>query len=109
MSKKPESNFIELCAQGEVVYDEIDDFVECWHKNSCNLELHEFLGMSWENYSAWVAHPELLPLIVTAHKENKELVEIVNRANQLPLAARADRTVGARKLMQWLTSIGMPE
>lgn len=35
--------------------DEIDDFVEKWHEDeNTTQELHEYLGMSWEEYSAWV-------------------------------------------------------
>ena len=38
--------------------DEIDDFVEKWHEDeNATQELHEYLGMSWEEYSVWAAKP----------------------------------------------------
>ena len=46
--------FVDLCLGGDVPEDEIDDFVEKWHEDeNTTQELHEYLGMSWEEYSAW--------------------------------------------------------
>ena len=40
--------FIELCVKGEVLIDEIDNFVDEWHQSPQDIELHEFLGMTWD-------------------------------------------------------------
>ena len=47
--------FITSCLNGEVLVEDIDDFVEAWHegREGANQELHEYLGMSWEEYSIW--------------------------------------------------------
>lgn len=37
--------------------DEIDRKIAEWHDGDSELPLHEYLGMSWESYSAWVADP----------------------------------------------------
>ena len=47
MYKKKERYFIDLCSNGEVLMDEIDDFIDEWHESAREIELHEFLGMSW--------------------------------------------------------------
>lgn len=32
----------------------IDDAVDAWHEGGSNVELHEFLGFTWEEYGRWV-------------------------------------------------------
>lgn len=34
--------------------EELDDLVDLWHEGAGgDLPLHEFLGMTWPEYSAW--------------------------------------------------------
>lgn len=101
-----ETSFIELCAKGEVLLEEIDDFIDRWHKNSQDIELHEFLGMSWQEYSAWVAEPEILPFIVTARFEQKEFTDVLEELQRLPMAARADSPKKAEMILKWLKRKG---
>lgn len=97
-------NFVTLCVRGEVLLEEIDDWVEKWHDSSQRKELHEYLGMSWDEYSAWVSMPEILPFIITAHKENRNFSDLLEELEELPMAARADSKLKARKLVAWLKS-----
>ena len=60
--------------------EEIDDFIELWHKDDSDKELHDFLGMSWEEYLAWVADASILPLIINSHKTRRPLVELLRNA-----------------------------
>jgi hypothetical protein len=41
-------------------------YIDKWHDSDSdiNLELHEFLEMSWEEYSLWAIKPSLLEEIV---------------------------------------------
>lgn len=32
----------------------IDDAIDAWHESDSNLELHEWLGMTWEKYRRFV-------------------------------------------------------
>jgi hypothetical protein len=73
MSEIRKARFIDLCVRGKAVPAEIDDFVELWHQGKSGLQLHEFLGMTLEEYSAWVRNPDLLPRIITAHHEGNTL------------------------------------
>jgi len=65
-------NFIKLCLAGDVLENEIDDFVDSWHdgKAGKNQELYEFLGMSWKEYSMWAIKPSILAFILSAHKKH---------------------------------------
>lgn len=46
------SNFIEMCRHGTAVPEDFDSFVEKWHQGSSTLPLHEYLGMTIEEYAA---------------------------------------------------------
>ena len=59
------SNFIEKCISGEVKYQEINDFIEVWHKSkSKSKPIYEFLGMTYEEYVMWVKNPDSLLSII---------------------------------------------
>ena len=57
---------MELCLSGEALPDEIDDFVDRWHESDSDLSIHEFLGMTREEYLSWVKEPNVLPRILDA-------------------------------------------
>ena len=61
-------DFITLCLAGEVDVSEIDDFIERWHNSDDPRELHDYLGMSTDEYAAWVAKPEALACILYSRK-----------------------------------------
>jgi len=71
MSEVRETPFIDLCLRGKARPAEIDDFVDLWHESESALPLHEFLGMTSEEYSAWVQNPDLLPHIITDHRKRR--------------------------------------
>ncbi len=66
------SNFIEDCISGDALLSEIDDYIDKWHDGNSKLPLHDFLGMTLKEYTAFVADEEILPLIVTAHREGRD-------------------------------------
>lgn len=42
--------------------DEIDDAVDRWHQgDGKGIDLHEYLGWSWEDYGKWVQYPSFIP------------------------------------------------
>ena len=76
MSDKP---FILKCIEGDALLTDIDDFIDEWHEIEPQTgTLHDFLGMTWEEYSLWVADPDVLPHVVTAHKEDVPLGELLD-------------------------------
>ena len=99
-------NFINLCLEGDVLEDEIDEFVDGWHDDeNLNMELHEYLGMSWEEYSVWAVRPSVLPFILSARK-NGTTFDVELNQERLSLAARAETVDEARRLESWLKLIG---
>lgn len=43
----------------KVTKENIGDLIEEWHGSDSNQELHEFLGLTWEQYARWVKTDEL--------------------------------------------------
>lgn len=66
--------FMERLALGDCYADEIHDWVDNWHLTensvpaSVRQPLHEFLGMTVEEYAQWVANPDALEWIAKARK-----------------------------------------
>lgn len=96
-------NFIELCLKGHVLADEIDDFVQDWHDGKAGAEqdLHDYLGMSWGEYSVWATNPSMLSYILSARKHGISFEEELAR-DRYALAARASSPLEAKRIMEWL-------
>lgn len=99
-------SFIDLCLSGDVLEDEVDSFVDSWHEDDeTALELHEYLGMSWEEYSVWATRPSILPFILSARKNGTSFDVELNQ-ERLALAARAETAEEAQRMESWLKLIG---
>lgn len=63
--------FLELYRDGKVSARQIEDFITAWH----NLDetepcpLAEFLGMTEDEYTVWMASRKALPAIVAARQQ----------------------------------------
>ncbi|PLS19422.1 hypothetical protein CVD28_03125 [Bacillus sp. M6-12] len=51
---KSEQTFYSLYKSGGIHLEKIDDYIEEWHNGDSDKELHEFLGLTWEQYSIYV-------------------------------------------------------
>jgi hypothetical protein len=73
------NSFIEKCINGDASLDEIDNYIDEWHDSDStnDLELHEFLGMSWEEYSLWAVKPSLLAEILNHRKQDVSSKKLV--------------------------------
>ena len=71
--------FFSLYADGKATPDQLDDFVEAWHESGDEetRELHEFLGMTWDEYGVLLMTDDALPLILDARRANRPLREFV--------------------------------
>lgn len=57
------SNFVDDVLAGHALATEIDEYISRWHAAaddapSAQMELHDFLGMTWDEYGLWGEHPE---------------------------------------------------
>lgn len=63
--------FVEKYFKGKVNIEQIDNFVKQWHNCLHKIELHDFLGLTWREYSLWVEQPNSLHLILSIKKGEK--------------------------------------
>lgn len=101
------ATFLERYLNGEVLAEDIDDFIDIWHENPAGKEIYEFLGMSTKEYSLWLRDPDTLPQIAQARRAGLPL-EIVLRTTleEFPIAARSANVAKIDRLMRWLKQIG---
>ena len=92
-------SFLDLYSRGEASADDIDDFVDRWHDAgepwAQDLELHEYLGMTHEEYEVWLCDPLALPAILDARRSGRALAAVMaDRYEALRSANRpADATI----------------
>jgi hypothetical protein len=102
-------SFVDLCLAGEASMEEIDDFVDAWHATPEGKDLHDYLGMTEDEYSLWLRAPDTLPCILKARRDGKPLTKAVREAYEemrLALPANDDPTVA--RLQKWLTERDAP-
>jgi len=97
-----ERSFLTLCLDGKATPEEIDGFVDRWHDAPADRALHEFLGMTEEEYSLWLRVPDALPYIHDARRHNKPLRDVVLRQCTKLRARRLDDRGIRTRLQQWL-------
>ena len=61
-------SFIEKCLAHEAVPEDIDDFIDQWHAHPGPRSLHEFLGMTRDEYARWIADASTLQAIINSYK-----------------------------------------
>jgi hypothetical protein len=92
-----------MCVARDVRYDDIDDFIEEWHGNPDGKELHEHLGMTWQEYALWVVDASILPMIVSLRRQNRSLDDVLQEfADRLPGTGRPAGLAKTRELIDWL-------
>jgi hypothetical protein len=101
------ASFFDLYSQGHALADEIDDFIDQWHEGADSatrsMPLHEYLGLTREEYEIWVLNPDVLPHVLIARREARPLPELVNQyLDELPVAARASDDATITALRRWL-------
>jgi len=50
----------------------IDDEIDAWHDSTYPGPLHEYLGMSWEEYTAWLEKRSTIEDIVIRRRLSEE-------------------------------------
>lgn len=100
--------FLDRLMAGHVLMQEIDDFVERWHGGDGTGELHEFLGMSLEEYTLWLRDPDALATICEARYMRLPIGSAMNdNAGSVRIAARSEAP--PEHLVAWLRKTGRLE
>jgi hypothetical protein len=63
--------FIHLVLSGQLPAEEIDDFVAAWHESEDPRPLPQALGLSEDEYAAWVEDPAALDGILASHRHSE--------------------------------------
>jgi hypothetical protein len=97
--------FLDLYRDGQVTAEQIDDFIEAWHESDDSEQrpLAEYLGMTDEEYSVWLASRRALPMLVAARQNSRPVIEVVRQhlADLQRAGLRADETA-IYVLSHWL-------
>lgn len=98
--------FMDLAVDGRVMADEIDGYVEAWHRSDSVEEVYTFLGMTFEEYSLWVMDPRLINVVIASRAKRISLVEAVNDnvRHAERLAARAGEARNVALLREWIAA-----
>ena len=101
-----EATFVDLCLDGRATLDDIDDFVDRWHEagDDEERELHEYLGLTWDEYALWVERPASLRYVLFSRRFGVPLEEALAEypVEREPVAARARSKAEVRDLLAWL-------
>lgn len=71
------TTFIDDVLAGRAKLDAVDDHIDRWHNGEDERSLSQFLGLSTEEYAAWIADVDALtdimatsPIILAFHKSS---------------------------------------
>lgn len=71
--KIPTESFFERYSNGRALACEIDLEIELWHKSGSSQGLPSFLGVTQDEYELWVKDSSVLPVILKARNEAKDI------------------------------------
>jgi superfamily II DNA or RNA helicase len=80
---------------GEARDDEIDDYVDAWHARPEGRELHEFLGMSKDEYALWLRNPDALREIGRVRRESEGEASSQRNGSSVDAGAKKAATSGS--------------
>jgi hypothetical protein len=108
--------FVDRALSGEASLDDIDDYVDTWHDDAAEKrELHDYLGLTRDEYGLWVEQPSSLRFILFSRRHDEDLPEVLDRfaADEAlagePVAARAASREEAQAVRSWLVETGRLE
>src|SRR5277367_3466909 len=96
MSKK-QTPFIDQYLSGRASAEDINESIDAWHAGSGKEPIYDYLGMTEEEYAAWLRNPGVLSYIARARKERKPIAEIIDSSvNKSSIAPRSSGAPKAR-------------
>lgn len=98
--------FMDEVLHGIALWTDIDDWVDRWHDGAGTAELHEFLGMSWDEYRLWAEQPSALRLLIAARERGEPVGRMLEEADEFSFAARGLSAKDAETVHLWLQKTG---
>lgn len=104
--------FVDDVLAGRSIVSEIDDYIDRWHdlpdsRPEAALELHDYLGLDWEEYRLWGEHPESLRFTFAARRADLPVEQVLKQA--VGVAARSEDQSDALRVLRWLKDRGRIE
>ena len=100
-----QATFVEACLSGTAGLADVDRFVERWHLGGDTRPLHEFLGLTPQEYAAWVEDPQTLRFILLAHAQGVSLAEAMAQAQADNASAPPESLGDPKHLADWLKRV----
>lgn len=64
--------FLQLCIEGVKTADDFDDFVDEWHTGESKIPLHDYLGLTWKEYSEVVLNSDRMRDLIKSKQQEKQ-------------------------------------
>lgn len=102
------TTFVERALRGDVINvdDEVEDAIEAWHESASGMDLHDWLGLTWEEYSIFCTKPKMLRPILASRQWNAPSFLELARTNDFRLAARGANPDEIAEAHEWLLRTG---
>ena len=85
----------------------IDGEIDAWHEMETTIPLHEWLGLTLEEYQLYVEKPASIRVILAARHHNRPLKDLLSAKNAAALiAARGASAAEVAELRTWLKATG---
>jgi hypothetical protein len=100
--------FVAQALRGEATLDDVEEHVARWHESEDARELHDYLGLTWDEYALWAEQPSALRYILFSKRFGVPLKDALREypASREPVAARARSESEAREVQAWLKKTG---
>lgn len=98
--------YMDCVLDGRTLWTDIEAFVGRWHADAGKESLHDFLGMTWSEYSLWVEQPAALRVIIAARERDEPVEAVLAHVDEFALAARGLSNEDARTVRTWLQQTG---
>lgn len=98
--------YIDSVLSGSVLWTDIEEWVERWHRERPAEKLHQRLGMTRDEYGLWVEQPRALRIIIAARERNEPVLDLLSRTDDRAIAARGLSAADVQVVREWLQETG---
>lgn len=100
-------SYVDDVLRGDALWTDIDQWIADWHDGESKQDLHDYLGMTREEYALWVEKPESLRFILAARERAATVGELLGKSgHEFALAARGLSEEDADNVRRWLEKTG---
>ena len=85
----------------------IDDEIDAWHEADTTVALHEWLGLTPDEYQLYLEKPASIRIILAARDHDRSLKELLAAKDSTSLiAARGASVAEVTEVRKWLKATG---